>query len=111
VTRLRSRLPGLALALVLLVPALVGGHVDELPGVSHARVSAHGHGPWAPCPDVKRHDCLACATESVLAPAPAVARLQAPGVSGRLAWRLLISVHRARLTSRGGRSPPSTVAI
>lgn len=106
----RPRLRTLALALVLLVPALVGGHVDELPGVTAERVSPHGHGPWAPCPDAKRHDCLACATASVLAPAPAVATLRAPDASGPLAWRVLPLVHRSRLTSRGGRSPPSSVA-
>jgi len=96
-----------ACALLLLLPITTSDHGAHLASVAKASISAHGHGPHAPCPPAPERHCLACAAAALLAPSPAVERLTPPASSHVLADADPAATHTARPGAEVGRSPPS----
>jgi hypothetical protein len=94
-------------ALLLLLPIVTADHAAHLAPAAGASISAHGHGPHAPCPPAPERHCLACATAALLAPAPDIERLTPPARASSLAETDPADTRDPGNRAEVGRGPPS----
>ncbi|MEO6324499.1 MAG: hypothetical protein ABIT01_13580 [Thermoanaerobaculia bacterium] len=101
-----------SLVLVLGVSGMTVGHSEPRRTVSAGgQLEAHHHGPHAPCPEAVEHHCLACAAQSLFAPAPRLVRVSPPRFSRALWARAEVREGRGAPPRAHGRSPPSLPSI